>query len=419
VPETAPSRAQPYPRALTWALLSLWLAGIAVLTLLPSTSGPQADTTDFLCIGCGSRGTADVLLNLLVFLPLGGLMATVLRGWRVVFIAACLTVGIETLQTGIPGRDPALQDLLTNTGGALAGVLLVTRGIGGWGRHALAALAVVAWLAPVGLLIPMASEWDLYGQWTPVLDEMEPYRGAVQGASLGGRPVRHGALRDAPDVRTAIAERHALELSIDVGPDPSSFAIVFQIVDIRRRYLVTVGALGDDLILRGRNPAQALKLDQPDVRWRGAMRDVAPDETVILRMERGRGSVCMSVDDRRRCRLAPSLAGGWGHLAKLEAAPAWLSALVSLAWPLALGVLLGATSSGYRSAAIRGATLAAVGLAVSLWSPDVRPDVPGALLLAAATLLGAHLRSPLRHAWLRLRPPRGVDAGPAHGAGSG
>jgi hypothetical protein len=219
-------------------------------------------------------------------------------------------------------------------------------------------------------------------------------------------PVRHGSLGEAPGVRAAVSERRPLELSFVRGPDPSGFAIVFQIVDIRRRYLVTVGALGDDLILRGHNPAQALKLDQPDVRWRGAVRDVPPGQTLGLLIERGRGSACMSIDGRTECGLAPSLAQGWGHLAKLEAAPAWLAALVSLAWASALGVLLGASSSGYGTAATRGTALAVVGLVASAWSPDVRLDVPHALLLAAASLLGARLRSPIREVWHRIGASR-------------
>jgi hypothetical protein len=202
---------------------------------------------------------------------------------------------------------------------------------------------------------------------------------------------------------TAIVERRPVELSLEVGPPPSTFAPVFQVVDSRRVALVTLGALGEDLIVRGDNPARVLRLSQPDIRWRGAMGDVAAGDTVSVVIDRTRSSVCMSVGQRTACRLAPSLGHGWGHLVVLEGASAWLAALVTFGWCIGLGVVVGSTSANPRTAAMRGVALAAVGLLACALSPDVRSDAVDAATLVAGSLLGGLLRSPITHLWESVR----------------
>ncbi|MGH7414233.1 MAG: VanZ family protein [Candidatus Rokuibacteriota bacterium] len=78
----------------------------------------------------------DVLVNVLLFLPFGvGMAATARqRGLRagsqaVLTLAAgvALSLGVESLQTFLPSRDPSLRDVAANTGGALLGWLLILR----------------------------------------------------------------------------------------------------------------------------------------------------------------------------------------------------------------------------------------------------------------------------------------------------
>lgn len=386
-------------RRIASSLLVIWAALTGALTLLPGSYTPPLTLETFSCVGCSSRGVADIIVNWMLFLPGGALMAMLLGGRLSVFVAACLTVVIETLQIGIPGRDPALQDLISNTMGALTGVYLVRHGLGRRAQHVLAACAAVAWLSPAVLLIPMTSSSDLYGQWTPAFATLEKYRGRILTASVGEIPVRSRILPNKASVDAAITARRPIEVVLVAGPAPSGFAPIFQIVDARRLAIVTIGALGRDLILRGNNPSRRLKLDQPDVRWRDAMSGVLEGDTVALGIDRSRDSVCMSIDRRTACRLAPSLANGWGHLAHLEGAPRWLANSVSLAWCLALGFVLGASATHARAASIRGAGLALVGLVVSGVSPDVRPDVPHAVLLLTGSLLGILLRRPIKRLW--------------------
>jgi hypothetical protein len=396
-------------RFLRPALLSLlvaWLAVTALLTLSPDRYTPPLTLESFLCVACGWSGTADIIVNWMMFLPGGALMAMVFAGKRAVVLAVILTVVIETLQIGIPGRTPALQDLISNTLGAVSGVVLVRRGLGRRAQHVLTATAVVAWLSPVVLLIPTTSSSDLYGQWTPAFGSLEKYEGRVLAASVGGIAVRSGLLPTRAGLDAAIVERRPVALTLEVGPPPSTFAPVFQLVDAERVALLSVGARGQELVLRGENRARALGLHQPAIRWEEAMRGLPAGDTVMVTLDRSRSSACMSVGLRTACGLAPSLAEGWGHLISLDASPGWLRTLASVVWTISLGLVLGATCADIRLAAIGGTALGAAGLLASSLSSDVRPDATLAAVLAVSALLGGYLRSPLLRLWqTHLLPP--------------
>jgi VanZ family protein len=74
----------------------------------------------------------DLALNIVVYVPLGlvGYLAGKGGGFRLIRALLPVTVGfllsllVETLQSYVPGREPSLSDLLCNTGGSLAGVLI-------------------------------------------------------------------------------------------------------------------------------------------------------------------------------------------------------------------------------------------------------------------------------------------------------
>lgn len=64
--------------------------------------------------------------NILLFVPLGLLLASRLRSWRLAVVAcACLSVAIETLQAVLPfGRTTNIDDVILNTTGAALGATL-------------------------------------------------------------------------------------------------------------------------------------------------------------------------------------------------------------------------------------------------------------------------------------------------------
>ena len=71
----------------------------------------------------------DDVLNVLLFVPLGGTLALLLarRWWPLAIVCSfALSVAVEFAQRSIPGRVPDGDDVLWNTVGAAVGVLAVT-----------------------------------------------------------------------------------------------------------------------------------------------------------------------------------------------------------------------------------------------------------------------------------------------------
>jgi hypothetical protein len=134
------------------------------------------------------------------------------------------------------------------------------------------------------------------------------------------------------------------------------------------------------------------------------MLGVAIGDTVPVVIDRGHGSVCMSVGEREQCNLAPSLGDGWGHVLYLEGPPDWFRSLMSLLWAIGLGGIVGLTSGSPRSALAFATTVAVIGYVGALLSPDVRPSTLHAAVLVSGALVGAMTRSPFMRLWQTLRP---------------
>src|SRR4051812_28611679 len=104
-----------------------WVGVIGWLTLRSAPS--QAATvalSPWYCVACGSEGVADLLLNVVLFLPLG--IAAFFAGWRLTAAAAiafAISVAIELTQgIALVGRDASLGDVITNTIGGSAGWII-------------------------------------------------------------------------------------------------------------------------------------------------------------------------------------------------------------------------------------------------------------------------------------------------------
>ena len=103
--------------------LALVLAAILSVTLYPASGEPTHPLV--WCIVCGEGGTADVILNIILFLPLGGVLALLGVPRNRAWIAGTLLSGmIECAQLGIPGRDSSLGDVLSNSTGTILGFIL-------------------------------------------------------------------------------------------------------------------------------------------------------------------------------------------------------------------------------------------------------------------------------------------------------
>lgn len=123
------------PGATLGALVSLTV--VVALTATPKGTQPTLgvaacipyDWNDFVFnIFHTGGGSAGDVFNFLLMFPLTfSLLLATRRVWPSVILSLALPTAIEFLQTVLPGRDCAITDMLTNSGGALLGVLA------GWG----------------------------------------------------------------------------------------------------------------------------------------------------------------------------------------------------------------------------------------------------------------------------------------------
>jgi hypothetical protein len=224
----------------------------------------------------------DVLLNVLLFVPLG--IALHYAGLRLPFIAAaglCVSVVIEALQLGfIAGRDASLSDLITNTLGVVLGGLLgatwrtlvfprPSRAL----RHATVygiAWATI-WGASAALLHPDPRPGQYYGQWAHDFDDNRTqWRGAVSDVRLNGIPVPDGLVPDEP-LRDALeGGKFTLELHGISGPQPHKVAQIFGLASSQSEIFVEWTQYGRDLRFMIRHGPSLLRLRSPILRFDAA-----------------------------------------------------------------------------------------------------------------------------------------------------
>lgn len=96
---------------------------IAVLTLTPRSPLPYQFLAERLSPWVDSQPVA-VALNVLLFVPLGAVIAWFARPWLLLG-AVAMSVAIELTQTLLPGRNTLLLDVITNSLGACLGYLAV------------------------------------------------------------------------------------------------------------------------------------------------------------------------------------------------------------------------------------------------------------------------------------------------------
>ena len=255
------------PKPAPWIriALAIVLGAILAVTLWP-VMGAETRPLRW-CAGCGERGVAHVLLNIILFTPLGALLALagVLRRWSWLS-GGVLSALIEGAQLFIPGRDASVDDVLTNTTGTILGSLVAVAVLG-WlrrsvrpppPRRAAAALvlaaAVLLAVAATGLLLrpSLPRDIDYYGQWTPDLGEFEWYHGRVLRAELGSVALPSTRLPDAPRVRGLLLAGVPLHVRAVAGPAVARLAPVFSIYDGAQGEIVLLGLDRNDFVLRYR-----------------------------------------------------------------------------------------------------------------------------------------------------------------------
>lgn len=231
---------------------------VVLATLTPHGRG-VAGAAHWSCLACGDNGGADAVGNVLLFVPWGAaLRARGVAAWRVVLAGACLSAGVELAQAvGIPGRDPALADVLANTLGTALGALAGAR----WRTLARPSPRTAAWLATgaaAGWLVVSALSAWLLGRDAapaprlpqrsalPTVPGMGWYHGRVTRVTIDGRslppPGSGPAIVDA-----AVGRDVAVAFETAGGDDRAAFVPA----------LFVHGARGDGQLVAGQQRADA------------------------------------------------------------------------------------------------------------------------------------------------------------------
>lgn len=351
------------------------------------------------CVVCGGRGTADVLVNILLFLPFGaGLAAAGFSLSRCVLAGALLSAGVEFAQLYLPGRDPSLGDVVSNTLGSGFGVVLVataSRWMLPAGARATrlsrtATLAAAALCYVTGWLLAPAPPRPSYAAlWTPNLGRLQWYRGRVQDVTLGDVALPAGPVANSAAMRELLLSPRGFTLHVRAiaGPRTDALGGFLVIEGERGRELLLVGPDRDDLVFRFRTRAVALhlRLDAPDIRLSNALRSVTPGDTLAMTVRGSRGRYTMTANASRADGLGFTVASGWGLLVYPRTLPAWFKMLCSVVWLAALWAPAGFWARTRGDALVMGGAVAA-GL---LGAPAVTPlEATPPLLWAAAAIGG-------------------------------
>jgi hypothetical protein len=278
-----------------------WIA-IALLTLQPHPDdAAQIVDLSLSCLFCGEYGGQDVVLNVLLFVPLGiglGLWQIPLR--RAIAAVALTTLFVETMQLAfLAGRDASLSDLVTNTVGGIIGIaagrswrsLLLPAPTRAWRLASVAGLAWLFVLSATGVLLQIRLPDTVYfGQWAPELGQFAKFPGTVVSATLNGVPLPAARLTDSPRVR-AMLESDSVTLIVNAvaGARTEKIAPIVSIFDEHQQEILVLGQWGNDLVFRIRSRASGLLLREPALALRGVFAGT-PADTLTLRasLEHGR-----------------------------------------------------------------------------------------------------------------------------------
>lgn len=261
--------------------LAAWLVVLAAAVLTP-LAGPEPETLTQPRTLLPMGWLADGIRNLVLFTPLGALLWAKGRTRRSALeIGFGFSLAIEILQLAIPGRFPALLDLVFNTLGTGLGVGLASSWPGlsrpSAGRARALSLGAAAassfvLLSAAWLLQPVFPATPYFGGWTPDLGHFEQYTGRVLEARVGAVPIPvAGPAPDTEALRTALADGEPILVRAVTGPPPSALAPLVTLHDDHHREILLVGLEGDDLLIRELLRAYTFGFENPPRRARGVL----------------------------------------------------------------------------------------------------------------------------------------------------
>jgi hypothetical protein len=261
----------PHLRRVGFAITLASLIAIGLATLWPQ---PPAPVDSHFCVICGSFGTVDALLNVLLFVPLGIGLSLLERSDRRAILAMCaLSIAIETAQFFvIPGRDSTLGDVLANTLGGALGFMAPRH----WRSMVkpspiVAGRLAVAW-AILWFAVQIASGFAFslslpdsryYGQIGRKLGSFAPFHGQVSSATVGGVSIPDSAIEDSHQVRERLRGGSTVAVAAVVGDSSRGIAPILRIADDRRREILLVAQNEDAVVFGVITGASILRLRRP------------------------------------------------------------------------------------------------------------------------------------------------------------
>jgi hypothetical protein len=310
------------------ALLALSLLAIGIITLSPAA---QSARLPFWCFRCGSRPAIDVLLNILMFVPVGAALALlrVRARWALATIVL-LTAGIEVLQFAfIAGRFASARDIVANTIGGVSGwyLALAWRSIMWPSPRRGASFAValtIAWIATqaftawaMTVVLPPGPWWAqirLRDLGFPAV-----FRGDVVRLSLGITPIVYSdQLEHTEPVREQLMAGAPMRVEVTgVGPTNGPAPILLLATDDVLSEIAGIVQTHDDAFFRIRTRAAVFGLRNPGVRLTDAFPASSIRDTISITAERANGRyhiVAERAGQRRERTLAVSPSWAWALL---------------------------------------------------------------------------------------------------------
>lgn len=386
--------------------------------------------TPIWCLVCGDLGMLDVLLNVLLFVPLGASLAFRGLSWRrAMLLGAGLSLAIEVTQYfAIPGRDASLSDVLTNTTGTLLGSALATSwrswlNPGPMAARRFAFGAAIAWLSQVTITgaavkptLPSSVYW---GQHAADLGQFDTFPGKLLRASVGDLSLPGHRLANSEAVRHELLSGEPLKAVAVPAGLTEGLAPVVSIFDGQQREIAVLGQWKQDMVFRLRSRAIDLKLRPPAVRLASVFSSNSGDTlTLSGAIRSGRFIVDASGQSGHADReLRLSAQWGWSLLLPFDYAfgpeVGWVSALWLMCWLLPLGFWLRCGDVKPAVAMLLAIGLLAMGLAAipALFQQSGSPGEWGAGLVGIAAGWG------LAGSKARRRKAGPPDRGPYLGTG--
>lgn len=287
-----------------------WAAGAVLIAVLLATLRPGSLAVESWireCLICGPFGVADVVRNVLLFVPLGFVLPRALGSyWRAFLAMVLLTVCIEAGQIMIPGRDSSPVDVVFNSlGGALGITAFATAGtwlprshsprlglVGGYVTLLLGSAAVLSLGAG-----PAFPEGTLIGQWAPVRLEYVPFSGLIHSADIEEAPVPAWAIPNGRSTFARFLEGGRLNVRFTRGTFDRGTQLLLRVVMPSQTELLMVGIKGDGVVVRPRTGFARWRVFEPTTVIPGVLAAAPPGGHVALSVFRDDDQYCAAVHE--------------------------------------------------------------------------------------------------------------------------